>query len=99
MKPGSPLNGFSSLNFRLRSLGVLPEKYLFYPVNIAEDSHSNYPKNLCMVWGVIRCLPLLDGHVVGHAGHAVDVRDELRDEALFSIVLRNAAQGDDSICR
>ena len=31
-----------------------------------------------------------DGHVVDHAGHAVDVGDELGDEALFGVVLGNA---------
>ena len=38
-----------------------------------------------------------DGHVVDHAGHAVDVGGELGDEAFFGFVLGRAAQGDHAV--
>ena len=40
-----------------------------------------------------------DGHVVDHAVHPVDVGGELGDQALFSIVFGNAAQGDNAVGR
>ena len=40
-----------------------------------------------------------DGHVVDHAGHAVDIGGELGDEALLGIIFGNAAHGDDAVRR
>ena len=40
-----------------------------------------------------------DGHVVDHAGHAVDVAGKFSDEAYFSSVGSNAAHCDDAIRR
>ena len=40
-----------------------------------------------------------DGHVVDHAGHAVDVGGELGDEAFFRVVLGDAGHGDDAVRR